>query len=178
MPRLLDHMPFPHESGEVVVRSVGERVRVRGNQIILWVSLTRERVKSPNPAAIPFPVILDTGHTHSLSIQERHLFAWAGFRPDILSLLGSVRERGQRVLLREANIWVHQNMRGVRDELTHRPPHLVEAERGIAVYPAGEFPRLPILGLRAIAENGLILKINDLKREATLRTPFWWWRTV
>jgi hypothetical protein len=174
MPRLLDRMPFPHEPDEVVVRSVGERVPVRGNQIILWVSMTLGRVKSPNPAAIPFPVILDTGHTHSLSIQERHLFAWAGFRPDILSLLGTVRERGQRIPLREANIWVHPNVRGVRDELADPPPHLVEAKRGIAVYPAGDFPRLPILGLRAIAENRLILKVDGPRRQATLRTPTWW----
>jgi hypothetical protein len=175
MPLLLDHMPFPHEPGEVVVRSVGERVRVRGNQIILWVSLTLGRVTSPNPVAIPFPVILDTGHNHSFAIQERHLFAWAGFRPDYLSLLGTVREREQRVSLREANIWIHPNVRGVRDELADRPPHFVGARRGIAVYPAGDFPRLPILGLRAIAENGLILSVDGRRRRATLRTPARWW---
>ena len=77
MPHLLDRMPFPNEPGEVVVRD--ERVRVRANQIILWVSLTLGRVKTANPTAIPFPVILDTGHTHSLSIQERHLIEWGRF---------------------------------------------------------------------------------------------------
>lgn len=173
MSRLLDQMPFPGESGEVVVR--GERVRVRANQIIAWVSLTLRRVQSPNPTAIPFPVILDTGHTHSLSIQVRHLIEWAGLRPDILAVRMAVRERGQRVLLREANIWVHPNVRGSRDELADHPPHFVGAKRGIAVYPAGDFPRLPILGLRAIAENGLILKVDGPRRQATLRTPIWWW---
>jgi hypothetical protein len=168
-------MPFPAEPDAVVVR--GERVLVRANQIIVWVSLTLARVKSPNPTAIPFPAILDTGHTHSFSIQERHLVEWAGFRPEGLTVLGTVRERRQRVPVREANIWVHPNVRGVRDELADRPPHLVEARRGIAVYPAGDFPRLPILGLRAIAENGLILKVNGPRREATLRTRFRWWPT-
>jgi hypothetical protein len=172
MPRLLDHMPFPHEPGEVVVR--GERVRVRANQIILWASLTLGRVKSPNPTAIPFPVILDTGHTHSLSLHERHLVEWAGLRPEMLAVRMTVRERGQRVLLREANIWVHPNVRGVRDELANLPPHFVGAKRGIAVYPSGDFPRLPILGLRAIAENGLILNVDGPRRQATLRTPTWW----
>jgi hypothetical protein len=52
------------ETCEVVVR--GERVRVRANQIILWVSLSLRRIDSVNPIAHPFPVILDTGHTHSL----------------------------------------------------------------------------------------------------------------
>lgn len=173
MPRLLDHMPFASTPDEVVVRS--ERVRVRANQIILWMSLTPLRIKSANPVAIPFPVILDTGHTHSLAIQERHLVEWAGLRPHELPLLGDVRERGQRVPLRKANIWVHSNVRGVRDELADRPPHLLEAPRGIAVYPAGDFPRLPILGLRAIAENALTLTIDGARRTATLRMPLRWW---
>ena len=173
MPRLLDHMPFLAHADEVVVR--GERVRVRADQIILWVSLTLLRVRSANPTATPFPAILDTGCTHSLAIQERHLIAWAGLRPDALSPLGAARDRGQRVQLREANIWVHPNVRGRRDELTDRPPQLVEAERGVAVYPAGDFPRLPILGLRAITENALTLNIDGAKRTATLRTSLRWW---
>lgn len=127
------------------------------------------------PGRDPFPSYSDTGHTHSFSIQERHLIEWADFDPDRLSFVGSARERGQRILLREANIWVHPNVRGVRDELVDRPPHLVEARRGIAVYPPGDFPRLPILGLRAIAENNLILKVNGRTREATLRTSIWRW---
>lgn len=173
MPYLLDHMPFLSEPGELIIR--GERVRVRANQIVLWISLTSRRIESVNPVAVPFPAILDTGHTHSLSIQERHLVEWAGLRPDALPIAGSVRERGQRVRLRAANIWVHPNVRGVRDELADRPPHLVEAPRGIAVYPAGDFPRLPILGLRAIAENNLILRIDGARRLAALRTTSRWW---
>jgi len=94
---------------------------VRANQIILWVSLTLGRVKTVNPTAIPFPVILDTGHTHSLSIQERQLIEWAGLRTEMLAVRMAVRERGQRVLLRAANIWVHPNVRGVRDQLADRP---------------------------------------------------------
>lgn len=173
MPRLLNRMPFLNHEDEVIVR--GERVRLRANQIVLWVSLTQPQVKAAIPAAIPFPVVLDTGHTHSLAIQERHLVEWAGFRPDALSPLNHVRERGQRVPLREANIWVHPNVRGVRDALAERSPHLVEARRGIAVYPTGDFPRLPILGLRAIAENAPTLNIDGAKRTATLRTSLRWW---
>jgi hypothetical protein len=41
MPCLLDHTPFPEEAGEVVVRC--ERVLVRADQIIAWVSLTLRR---------------------------------------------------------------------------------------------------------------------------------------
>jgi hypothetical protein len=119
MPRLLDRMPFPDDQSEVAIR--GERVRLRPNQIILWVSLSLQRVNSTNPVAIPFPAILDTGHTHTFSINEHHLIEWAGLRPGMLSALGAIRDRGQRILLRAADIWVHPNERGFRDRLADRP---------------------------------------------------------
>src|SRR5436309_3224171 len=114
-------------------------------------------------------VILDTGHTHSLSLHERHLTEWAGLRPESLAVFAAVRERGQRLSLRAANIWVHPNEPGER-RVSDRPPQFVEAVRGIAVYPGHDFPRLPILGLRAITENKLVLAIDGRRREATLRT--------
>ena len=173
MPTVLDQMPFLEIAGEVVVR--GERVRVRANQIILWVSLTRRSVRAPNPSAIPFPVILDTGHTHSLSLQERHLVMWAGLRPESLSELRQIRERNVRIPLLAANIWVHANVRGTRERLADRPAYLIKAQQGIAVYRDGDFPRLPILGLRAIAENKLVLTVDGKRRLATLRTAIRWW---
>ena len=62
-----------------------------------------------------------------------------------------------------------------RDRLAGILPHMLAAPRGIAIYPDGDFPRLPILGLRAIAENGLILKADGRRREATLKTAWKWW---
>lgn len=56
-------MPFPAEPGEVSVR--GERVKVRGDQIIVWVTLSPQKAFNPELAAVPFPAILDTGHTHN-----------------------------------------------------------------------------------------------------------------
>jgi hypothetical protein len=173
--RLLDRMPFYEESGEITIR--GERVKIRANanQIIAWVSLTIHRVLTPNPVAVPFPVILDTGHSHSFSIHARHLIEWGGFRPDSLPQLGSIRDREDRIPLRSANLWVHPNQPRTSDRFANQLPHLVEAEDGIAVYPTGDFPRLPILGLRAIADNNLILKVDGRRREATLRTSIRWW---
>jgi hypothetical protein len=174
MPRLIDRSPFPKDPSEVVVR--GERVRLRANQIILWVSLTTEAAGEPNPSAAPFPAILDAGHNHSFSIHERHLVGWAGLRPAALDLIDHTRHLGRDIPLRAAKIWVHPNEPRHRERLADRPPHLVTAGRGIGVYPPGdEFPRLPILGLRAIAENRLVLDVSGPRREATLRTPARWW---
>ena len=170
--RLLDATPFTEHSGEVAFR--GERVRIRPNQIIAWVSMTIHRVLEPNPAAVPFPVIVDTGHTHSFSIQERHLIEWAGLRQDALFQIGTIREGTDRLPLQAVNLWVHPNNAGTR-EVSDRPPYFLSATTGVAVYSARNFPRLPLLGLRAIAENNLILRADGKKRLATLRTALRWW---
>ena len=175
MPHILNRSPFLQISSEVAFRD--QRVLIRADQIILWVTLSLKGMTSPNPSATPFPVILDTGHTHTFSIRERHLIEWAGLRPEAMTVVHAVRDRGQRILLRAANIWAHPTESGSRDRLANRPPHLLAAPKGIAIYP-GDFPRLPILGLRAIAENELVLKVDGARREATLRTAKLWWPFV
>lgn len=176
MPRLIDRVPVPERPSEVVVR--GERVRLRGDQIVVWLAITRKLDEPPGTTASPFPAILDTGHTHSLSLQERHLVDWAEMRPDSLRRFGGVRDRdrGQRLDLLAATIWVYRNAPGSRERLADQAPFPLGGTPGIAVYPAGvEFPRLPILGLRAIAENKVVLVVNGDRREATLRTARRWW---
>jgi len=103
------------------------------------------------------------------------LTAWAGLRLDQLQTRAAIRERNQRIALRLANLWVHPNISGQREPLADGLPQLIKTKVGIAVYPGGDFPRLPILGLRAIAENELVLKIDGSRREATLRTAKLWW---
>ena len=117
MPRLIDGLPIPERPSEVVVR--GERIRLRAHQIIVWVAISRRLDEPPRPTTAPFPAILDTGHTLSLSLQERHLIEWAGFRPDVLPPFGAARdrERGRRVELRAATIWVYRNQRGSREKM-------------------------------------------------------------
>lgn len=66
MPTLLNRMPFTEKTGELQIR--GERIRVRANQIILWITLNRPREKSTPSSASPFPAILDTGHNFTFSI--------------------------------------------------------------------------------------------------------------
>jgi hypothetical protein len=172
--KILRDLPF---SAADSVATVGrERVRVKAHQIIVWVSVNMHGVLDPGNAP-RFPAILDTGHTHYFSIQEQHLINWAGIRPQLLHVLGSLREGGRRVPLRAAHLWIHPNRRGKRDEFTNEPPVRLEFARGIAVYPddGSNFPRLPLLGLRALAENALHLTIDGRKRSVSLRTAGAWW---
>jgi len=95
MPRLFDRSPFPAQPSEVVRRH--ERIRLRADQIVLWVSLTLQRERNAKPSIVPFPAILDTGFNFTFSIHERHLAEWSGLRLDTLVDLGTIRDRGQTV---------------------------------------------------------------------------------
>ena len=46
---------------------------------------------------------------------------------------------------------------------------------GIAIYPSddADYPRLPLLGLRAILKNNLKLIIDGQRKHASLRSPLW-----
>jgi hypothetical protein len=71
------------------------------------------------------------------------------------------------------NIWLHSNERGEM-AVSGNEPIFLEVLNGIAVYPDGaEYPRLPLLGLRAILSNRLHLVIDGERTSVTLRTPDW-----
>jgi hypothetical protein len=153
-------------------------VTVRPFQIVIWVSLTHARQPSLSPDAPRFLAILDPGHSHNFSIQEQHLRQWAGHTPQSLRTLGNVRVNRVPVPLLAAHVWIHPNLSGQRDQFSDHLPFCLNLIRGIAVYPPdtpGE-PRLPLLGLRALAVNGLHLTIDGKGRRVTLRTArrFWW----
>ncbi|MFL5342982.1 MAG: hypothetical protein ACJ8F7_22855 [Gemmataceae bacterium] len=181
MTAILRKMPFFDQNSFATVRD--EAVRVKGHQIIAWMSLTPAHLSAQKAQAPRFPVILDTGNTESFSIRESHLRCWAGIDVRLLPRLGMTRH-GDRVFpLHEARLWLHRNRPGERDIFGEQPPYLIEANRGVVVYPDGApgAPRLPLLGLRALEENRLHLKINAERRRVSLRSRDWatrlfgWW---
>jgi hypothetical protein len=151
-----------------------ERVDIKAAEIIVWVSLSVHTAPELKPGTLRFPAILDTGHTHYLSIQEQHLIRWARLRPELLRPLGHVRQGGRRLPLHAANLWLYSNIRGERDRLQDRPPQLLELDRGIAVYPdEARFPRLPLIGMRTVRYNRLHVSIDGERLWVNLRTPDW-----
>jgi hypothetical protein len=54
-------------------------------------------------------------------------------------------------------------------------PFLLALEEGIAIYPddGSNYPRLPLLGLRAIIKNNLKLVIDGKRKQVTLSAPVW-----
>jgi hypothetical protein len=174
MPRILDRSPISTRDELAFV--CGDRVQVKAYEIIVWVSLLARRSPTWDPATPRFPAILDTGHTHNFSIQEQHLVDWAGLQPDRFRLLGTLRQAGQRAPLYVAEVWLHRNQPGQRDQLLDATPYRLVLPRGIAGYPKDSSgPRLPLLGLRALITNRLHLTIDGAKQSTNLRTERRWW---
>jgi len=168
--KILDRLPVLDTDHVSEIR--GEPLKTRPFQIIVQVSLSDTPVWDPRTPIIP--ALLDTGNNHNFSIQGRQLIRWAGLQPQSLPVLGTMREGGRAPCLRFANVWVHRNRSG-RNDLGGREPFLLALKEGIAVYPddGSNYPRLPLLGLRAIIKNNLRLVIDGKRKHASLSSPIW-----
>jgi hypothetical protein len=142
------------------------------------VSISEAGIDQLHPNAPRFPAVLDTGCNHSFVIRERHLIEWAGIHPDYLRRLRPTRIYGSLAPQMTANVWLHPNRPGHRDDFSGQPPFLIESEPGIAVVPkaVGDGnPRLPLLGLRALRWNRLHLAIDGDRRRVNIRTRRRFW---
>ena len=74
-----------------------------------------------------------------------------------------------------ANVWLHSNVPGKRDELADAPPFCLELYPGIGIAAAGmrASPRLPLLGLRGLDRADLEVLMRH--RRVTIRTPRRFW---
>ena len=171
---LLRHVPIVRN--EVVVR--GRVIRVKWPQIIVWLSIDLRGGSKWQPGMPRFPAILDTGNTHSFFIRESHLLEWAGINTNAMREFGKIRVAGEFASQRLANLYMHRNIPGKRDESGDHAPFFLSMTKGIAVCPDNHprAPRLPLLGLHSLIENKLILKVDGVRNEISLRTapPQWW----
>lgn len=152
---------------------------VKREQIIVWVSLAEMGLPQLHSDSPRIPAILDIGFNHNFMIHERHLVEWAGMHLHYLRSLGRSRVSGRQVSQLAANVWLHRNQPGCRDEFLSKPPFLLELPKDIAVVPlvSGEpiYPRLPLLGLRAFRQAGLHIAIDCQRYRLTIRTPRRFW---
>lgn len=169
--KILDRLPIPAE--DTLAWMGAEDVRLKKHEIIVWVSLTIESA-SPWTSTTPrFPAIIDTGHTHTFVVNHQHLRRWCGIRSDMLRPLGHIRHAGKRIPLHALRLWLHSNRPGEM-AVSADEPFFLELLGGVAVYPDGEeYPRLPLLGMRAILGNHLRLTIDGERAAVTLQTPDW-----
>jgi hypothetical protein len=172
--KILDRLPILPDRASL---RFGDRyVTVHRDQVLVWVSVHLSGVLEPEGNIPRFPALLDTGNNLGFAVQERHLRDWAGIRHDLLEPLREINVNGQVVGLRKATVWLCSNVPGRQDASPERWPLRLEMRRGIAVYPpdpgpAG--PRLPLLGLPALLENGLDCWLDPDRRHITVQTASW-----
>src|SRR5947199_3992284 len=131
--KILERLPIYDEPTVLDVQ--GEVYQVWKNQAIIWVSL--------DEALTPFPAILDTGHSHNLSIARRHLEQWG--RADVKQI-GQAKIAGHIVPRYASDLYVYRNIAKTRQlSGTHR----LKMEGGFAIVPdeLPIAPRLPLLGI-------------------------------
>jgi hypothetical protein len=171
--KILDRLPYFPDHTTITVRD--EQVGVQRFQVIVWVSISMARTLEWDPRTPAFPAILDPGNNFTFSIFESQLIRWAGIRPELLKLLGRVRQQGRHFPRRRAEIWLHRNSPGSRDRRTDIEPFRLQLDKGIAIYPdeGPTFPHLPLVGLRALTESQLQTIIDGRHREVSAHTPNW-----
>jgi hypothetical protein len=157
--KILDRLPIDDEPETITVG--GEGVTIKRFQIFVWTSIQ----SSP-----PFPAILDTGHSHNFSITESQLAHWTGLRSRQFRLIGTTRLKGEKLWQLRGDLRLHRNKPGTR-ELGQGSLALVLAE-GFTLAPEGS-SRLPLIGLRAIVSNRLMLRIDGKRRQVTLWNQRW-----
>jgi hypothetical protein len=175
MPAVLRDLPFFDHRTTAEVG--GQQYPILPHQPVVWVSVSHKGQREPDSAMPRFPAVYDSGFTGALLIHRDQLRHFAGLHPQYLTARGDfMRPHGLRVPLHAANVWLHPNRRGRRDEFSGAPPFLLEVERGIGISddPAG-YPRLPLLGPLAFRRSGMEVCIDHAKYFINARTPRRFW---
>jgi hypothetical protein len=157
------HLPYYAEKTNVSIR--GEVVEVKAFQIIVWVSVSIPLIQDWDANIPRIPAILDIGNNHNFALSEEQMVRWAGLQPASLKLLKVMREKGERVPLHSASLWIH----------TDADPFRLNVKGGIAVYESGA-PRLPIFGPPSLTNNKPQTFIYGDTKQVLIRTPpKWYW---
>jgi hypothetical protein len=175
MPSILRGLPFFDQVTTVEVH--GSPYRILPLQIIVWVSLGPKGVAtlpSPTPR---FPAILDPAFTDTFLIHHEQLRRFAGLEASHLRQLGESLRAPERVIpLHAANLWLHRNRPDERDLTAAGPPLLLELHRGVGITAGIDlYPRLPLLGARALRGARLRLTIDYSRCRVHLRSARRFW---
>jgi hypothetical protein len=165
MTAIVRRSPFFSKPTEVVVAN--DVLTVRPYQIVVWLS-----VKLQDGLSRRFPAIVDTGLTLNLAIDEKQLTSWTGLESAKLRICGRTKIKNLQLALYEADLALHFNVPGRRDDLRTKSAYPLKLREGIVVYPRNEGPRLPLLGLRALSQNELVAKVDGKRKSVSIGRPW------
>ena len=175
MPAILRDLPFFDAGSRVEV--YGKFYHLVGLEIVAWASLAPQGVDELHAQALRFPALLDPAFTGSFLIHEQHLRSFAGYELKHLRQVNVNMRTADRIIpMYAANAWLHPNRPGQRDTFLNAAPFLLELHHGIGVNSGADlYPRLPLLGARALRGAGLRLAIDYDRCRVNLRTrPRFW----
>jgi hypothetical protein len=175
MATILRKLPFFDSFTTAEVQ--GQAHRIFPLEIVVWVSLSPQGMRDLDPRTPRFPAVFDPGFSDAFLIHPQHLRRFAGLRPEHFRRLpDSLRSHERVIPLHAANLWLHPNRPGERDTFTGAPPILVELHRGIGITTDEElYPRLPLLGARALRNAGLEVRIDYSRCQLMVRTARRFW---
>lgn len=167
---MIRELPF-YSAATVVQLPTGGSVNIGANEIMLWACLTPKGRRDLPSGAKHFPVIFHSGNNHNLSIQDTQLLSWAHLDRSIYTQFGSIRASGQQLPLLPFNLWLLCNVPHTRKIQNSRDAVCLELDQGIVVYPhsATQRPRLPILGMRGLINNKLVVSIDCNRCRLSIR---------
>ena len=169
---------LPFSDRETALEVQGQTVRILGQQIVVWVSISEAGRDALDPRTPRIPAILDTGCNHAFVIQEEQLVKWAGLHPKYLPKLARPsRMYGESLPQFFAKVWLHHNQPHTRDEFLDRAAFPLECTPGIVVVPQAKNlpPRLPLLGNRALRSANLRLTVDYGRCRVHLGTARRFW---
>jgi hypothetical protein len=171
---IIRKLPIPDKQTEISVPNGWTTIFPL--QIVVSVSITPKRM-TPNAHTLRFPAVIDTGFNRSFLIQEQHFNEWAGLRKEHLKMVDEIQVYGTRAPVHAANLWLHPNVPGTRDEELSAKPYCIHLDPGIAVCSSNvRRPRLPLVGLGALLIGDLQVQFDWRRSTVTLRTTPWWAR--
>jgi hypothetical protein len=166
--KILNKLPFETENSTVNT-SVGP-IQVRPYQIIVWANLMTEEFLSR-----PFPAVLDTGANLNFIINESHLNNWLDLRAEQFVHRAMTLIDGEKIPVRVANVFLHRNVKGTRQIASGS--YQLTTPQGIVVYPkTTAYPRLPLLGMRALGNSKLRVVIDGRRNYVSVDTG--WFRSL
>lgn len=173
MATLIRKLPFYEK--HTPLRVGAQELVILPRQIIVWLSIESLEVASIRPEAPRFPAVLDNGYNEDFIIRQEQLLRWSDLSLHGLRAVDSQEVHGQKVPVFPANLWLHCNQPGHRDEFSARAPFQLPLDEGVAVCPAGmtSAPRLPLLGVRALRRSRLQLHVDYDACHVSIRTTTW-----
>jgi hypothetical protein len=181
MALIIQDLPYSEIDREVDVPD-GKRLLVRRHQIVVSVSIADTSQTTLNVSTPAFPALLDTGFNHNFMIQSRHLVRWARIRPRSLICLGTQSVVGATTRRYEANLWLHRHPPDVHSGQGISDPFPLPLNDGVIVSPPFirahdgrllryTYPRIPLLGMRALRESDLHVLIDAENLRVSIRAP-------